>query len=391
MNSGVGHADVSDRRTSRKAPRRGWRPSRRVGLVIASLVLGAAALGVAVWWEIFRDRQPPIEGRIEADLLPVRPLCVRGVEPPCRSVEEAERMLESEHLVIRAAEQTTGGNQGVVALALEDDRGERLKAKWRSAASESLFNTPAKELAAYHVQRLLLEPADYVVPPVAGHCFELDHYRDAVLESATPLVGTRCVLGFLTYWLTSAITMPDARRAGLWPMPPDGPGDDDPQLFDPRRFAEDAVYRRNVAILNLVTHLVNNRDAHAGQFALYTAPWHAFLVDNSLAFRAIPNPRTMFIQDLSHIVVPSIPGDVAARLVALERDELDALRVIEEYELRDGLLRRVEPGAPFGGDAFVRRSAERLQIGLPAIDVDELWTRIEALRRELDAGRLTTF
>jgi hypothetical protein len=374
-----------------KASDRSGPPSRRAQLALASIAVVAVVVGGAAWWEIFRDRDPPIEGRIGDDLVPVVPLCVHAVEPPCRSVEDADRMVRSEHLVILAAEGTTGGNQGVVALALEDPSGERLKVKWRSAASESLFNTPAKELAAYHVQRLLLEPADYVVPPVASQCFELEHYRERVLESATPLAGTRCVLGFVTYWLSGSITMPEARRTGLWPMPPDGPDDDDPQLFDPQRFATDDVYRRNLAILNLVTHLVNNRDAHAGQFTLYTTPWHAFLIDNSLAFRAIPNPRTILIQDLSFILVPSIPESVATRLRTIERDELDALRVIEEYELRDGLLQRVEPGAPFEGDAFVRRAADRLQLGLPEVDVEDLWTRIVALRGELDAGRLTTF
>jgi hypothetical protein len=43
------------------------------------------------------------------------------------------------------------------------------------------------------------------------------------------------------------------------------------------------------------------------------------------------------------------------------------------------------------GDAFVRRTENRLQLGLPEVDVDDLWTRIVAIRGDLDAGRLTTF
>ncbi len=349
------------------------------------------ALGWLAWWELLRDRQPPIEGHIDEAVLPELQLCARAVERPCRRVEDADRMVRSPRLAILAAEQTSGGNQGVIALALETSEGERFKAKWRSTASASLFSSPAKELAAYRLQALLLEPRDYVIPPVASHCFELGRYRDAVLETASPLQGTECVFGFLSYWLTEAITMPDARRAGLWPMPPDGVYDDDPQLYDSARFEADPVYRRNLAILNLITHLVNNRDAHAGQFVLYTEPWHAFLIDNSLAFETVPNPRTLFIQDLSQLIVPASPADVAARIRALERRDLDVLLAIEEYALDDGELSKVEPGAPFATMEHLRRTDDRLQIGLDDADVAGLWIRVQGVRRALEDGTLGTF
>lgn len=382
MDSAVSGASTAGRPSRRRLALRG-----AVGLVVLLL----AVAGGVVWWEVFRDRQPPVHGEIDDDALPSVRLCVRSVTPPCRPVEMVERMIRSDDLEIHGAEQTSGGNQGVIALALRAGDGPLFKAKWRPLESASLFNVPAKELAAYEVQRLLLEPADYVVPPVSGHCFELEHYREQVLEGAAPLPGTSCVLGFLSYWLREAIRLPDARREGLWPTPPEGPDHDDPQLFDEARFADDPAYRRNVAVVNLVAHLVNNRDAHSGQFVLYDEPWHVFLIDNSLAFRApLPNPKTLFIQDLSQLVVPAIPEDVAARIRALERRELDALRVIEEYTLRDGRLVRVPPGAPFG-DEHVRREGERLQIGLSAADVDEVWRRIESTRRALAEGSLRTF
>lgn len=393
MDPAVGRAEVVERSVVPAAsPPGSPRRKRAVRRALAGIVaLAAGAIAGVLWWELLRDRQPPIEGRIDDRWLPSERLCVREVEAPCRPVDAVERLLRQDALVIRGAEQTHGGNQGVIALALEAPGGARLKAKWRSLESASLFNTPAKELAAYHVQRLLLDPRDYVVPPVASHCFALDEYHDAVLESAAPLEGTDCVLGFLSYWLIEGITMPEARREGVWPMPPDGADDDDPQLFDARRFEEDPVYRRNLAILNLITHVVNNRDAHAGQFVLYDEPWHAFLVDNSLTFRAVPNPYTMFMQDLSRMHVPAIPADVAARLESLAPADLEALRVIDEYVIDDGRLRRTSPGAPLPGDAFLRRSGARLQIGLPEADVRETWERIEGVRRALREGRLRTF
>jgi hypothetical protein len=374
---------------TRAAPRVAPRGRRRRRLLLGALLLGAIA-GL-VWWELFRDRQPAIEGEIDETLLAEMPLCVRDVEPPCRDVEEVARVLGQPRLVIRGAEQTSGGNQGTIALLVEGPDGQRAKAKWRTQASESLFNTPARELAAYRVQALLLEPTDYVIPPVATHCFPIAEYRANVVRDSAPFEGTRCVLGFLTYWMSETVTLPEARRAGLWPMPPDGVDDDDPLLYSRTRFAEDSIYRRSIAILNLVTHVVQNRDAHAGQFVLYTDPWHAFLIDNSIAFTAIRNPRTLFTQDLSTMQVPSIPEDVATRIRALSRRDVERLLVIEEYAITDGRLVEVEPGAPFDSWFHLRRSGDRMQIGLTRADVSGLWDRIAALQRELATGRLRTF
>jgi hypothetical protein len=382
---------VADAYAHTRAVTRGGRGGQRRLRVLLAVLLVCGAIAGLVWWELFRDRQPPIEGEIDETLVASMPLCVRDMQPPCRDVEEVARVLEQPRLVIRGAEQTTGGNQGVIALLVEGPDGRRAKAKWRTQSSASLFNTPAKELAAYQVQALLLEPADYVIPPIATHCFPIAEYRANVVRGAAPYEDTGCVLGFLSYWLSETITLPEARRAGLWPMPPDGVNDDDPVLFSRERFEEDPIYRRSIAILNLVTHVVNNRDAHSGQFVLYTEPWHAFLIDNSIAFVAIPNPRTLFTQDLSTMRVPSIPEDVATRIRALSRRDVERLRVIEEHTIAGGRLVDVEPGAAFDTGSHLRRRGDRVQIGLTPADVNGLWDRIAALQRELETGRLATF
>ena len=279
-----------------------------------------------------------------------------------------------------------------MSLAVEDAEGTRVRVKWRSQSDAGIVNGPARELAAYHVQALLLEQDDYVIPPVAGHCFDIDAYREMVDPTAEPLDDSRCVFGFLTYWLQDATRLFEARESGLLPTPEEGTYDPDPQLFLPERFAEGGAYRRALAVTNLITHLINNGDAHAGQFVLYTEPFHVFLIDSSIAFDSIANPRMMILQNLAEMKVPAIPADVAERLRAIERTDLDALRVIEEHDRgEDGLYRPTAPGPGLDDDERFRVEGERVQLGLSDEAIEGVWERVEGVRELLESGELATF
>ncbi|MAQ14928.1 MAG: hypothetical protein CMN30_09045 [Sandaracinus sp.] len=356
-------------------------------MVVALLLL--VAIGF-YWWFVMRDRGPVVEGEIDEPLLtePTR-LCVRGGRRPCRSVDSVEQVLSAPILTIEQAEATSGGMQGAISLAVEDGQGTRLRTKWRSHQSASIVNTPVKELAAYGLQALFLEPEDQVIPPVVGACFEVEHYRAEVDPAADALEGTDCVYGFLAYWLVGSATIYAAREDGLLPRPEDIR---DPQLYSAERFRDaDPATRRNLAILNLVTHLVNNGDAHAGQFVLYEEPLRLFVIDNSIAFQSIANPVMTQIQDLSELMVPSIPADVADRLRGLQRADLDALASLEELARVGGAFEHVEPGEPIDPDERIRVTGDRIQAGLTTADLDDLWDRFEGVQERLASGALGTF
>ena len=376
-----------------RAERRRSRRRRRAFIALTAVaVILLTAVGVVYWWFVHRDRGPIIEGHIdEAQLSAPTRLCVHEDTHHCRDAVEVEAILKAPILTIQEAEATSGGMQGAISLAVENGEGTRLRTKWRSQQSASIVNEPTKELAAYRLQMLFLDPEDYVIPPVVSACFEVEHYRAEVDPEAEGLESTGCVFGFLAYWLVGAESIYDAREQGLLPMPEDAR---DPQLYEARRFEEaGAGPRRNLALLNLVTHLVNNGDAHAGQFVLYTEPLHFFAIDNSIAFQSIANPVMGQIQDLSELMVPALPADVAERIRGLRRADLDALARLEELArfTPGGPFEHVEPGALFDRRSRVRVDDGRIQVGLTADDLDDLWDRVEGVQRRLASGSLTTF
>src|SRR5215510_13639937 len=126
-------------------------------------------------------------------------LCTTAQNSRCNSAEAVESWLRAPSLQIVGSAPTPGGQQGAKLLTLTVPRGTGsivFRAKWRSLDTESLINDPRKELGAYAVSKLFLDPDEYVVPPTSGHCFELDHYRRRVSEHAEPSFageGVRCV------------------------------------------------------------------------------------------------------------------------------------------------------------------------------------------------------
>src|SRR5690606_29471033 len=117
-----------------------------------------------------------------------------------------------------------------------------------------------RELAAYEVQKLVLTPAEYVIPPTGGHCFSLDRYR-AVIDPTAKSVSREvsCAFGYLSYWLEDA-ERPKAFQS-KWYDPTDGP-------LDRRRLDLSPAYARSVARTNLATYLIDHDDSHSRQFLL---------------------------------------------------------------------------------------------------------------------------
>src|SRR5688500_8114955 len=84
-------------------------------------------------------------------------------------IEELERLLAAEPLVITYAEISRPNAKGDITLRADVSFGgaEPLRVKLRKAepGANSFNNVPRYDLAAYELQKLFLDPAEFVVPP----------------------------------------------------------------------------------------------------------------------------------------------------------------------------------------------------------------------------------
>jgi hypothetical protein len=284
-----------------------------------------------------------------------------------------------------------GGQQDakVLTLAVPAQSGERVfRARWRALDSESLINDPRKELGAYAVAKLFLEPHEYVVPPTSGHCFPLEAYRAGVEAKAPPSFekeGVDCVFGILTYWLENVTNPEGAREAGVWRK--DG-------ILDEQLFQSDAAYRKSVSDLNLLTYLIHHGDSHDEQFLLtkdQPSP-RVYTVDNSVTFESVKNPMTLFREDWSAIRVPALSERSLERLLGLRTDDWARLNAIETHRKSDGQLLPAAPEAPIGpSDAAVRWVGLGLQIGLTETEIAGVRHRLSELVSRNRRGELRAY
>ncbi len=314
-------------------------------------------------------------------------LCRRGAATACRSPGEIEAWLRDPGLKVVDRAPTPGGTQGAQVLTLEvPSKAVVFRAKWRPQSSAGIVNDPRKELAAYAVQQLFLDPLDYVIPPSSSYCFTQRQLKP--VHSAEHRAGGReipCTLGYLSFWLTSGSDVTDSQEAGTLPS---GSG-----LYDAALYTRNAAYRRSLGHLNLTTFLINHGDAHAQQFLLVKGKqsFSLYSVDNTIAFKSIPNPMLVFREDWSNLRVPSYPADTLRKISELSNSDISAkLRVIDEYALDNGKLARRSPGAEVGrADGALRWIGPRLQIGLTRSEIKGVTKRFKSITARWASGELT--
>jgi hypothetical protein len=253
-----------------------------------------------------------------------------------------------------------------VALAYDDSM--VLVVKWANAPrGGGIFNNePRYELAAFAVQRLFLDPEDYVVPPTALRAFPLDFVREhAPSTRPTFDAAPRSVLVALQYWVSGV------RQTDIW---------------SEKRFRDDTLYARRIGNFNLLTHLIRHRDSNIGNFLISvdTARPRVFSVDNGVAFDSRDSDRG---DEWRHLRVDRLPRAAVERLGTLDRDSLEAaLGVLAEFEIRDGELVPVEPGPNLDRNRGVRMREGRLQLGLTGREIREIDARLRTLVRQANNG-----
>lgn len=314
-------------------------------------------------------------------------LCGGDVSPPaCNASEQVEAWLTDPELLIVQSQPTPSGIQGarVLTLSVPRDIGPHfLRAKWRANSTATAHSAPRRELAAYEIQKLFLEPDEYVVPPTRAHCFPMSHYRilvDPDAQASTPEMD--CVFGYLSYWLEDAL--PSSEVDASWFDPDRG-------ALDVELFHRRPGYRRAVANVNLLTYLIDHDDTHPGQFLMRPTRMRpiVYSIDNSMSFAAGTNPNLGRLDDWSRIQMP-LQSDQLKRLGGLRPEDLFRLRVVQMFELQNRQLVQAEGKSETEEPARkpLRWRDGQLLVGLHEAELEQLWSRLQLLLDRAEQGRI---
>jgi hypothetical protein len=236
---------------------------------------------------------------------------------------------------------------------------------------DGVNNSPRKELTAWKIQSLFLDPPDHVTPLTMAYCVPI---ADVTHGETTPtLADTQCVLGVIAVWL-SDVTLPDP-------------------MLDSDRFNRDYVYAYHLANLNLFTYLIKHHDGRAGNFVVSKDDERrqVFAIDNGVSFGGIF--YNWFVENWNSIRVPALRKESIDRLRKLSEEDLQLLLgVVAQLELNENdVYVNVPAGMNLDDDRGVRIEGRILQLGLTEDEIEDVWDRIQDLIEDVDEGDVPTF
>jgi hypothetical protein len=292
-----------------------------------------------------------------------------------RPVTELEPELEGQPLQIASATQSRPRARGDVALKAEVSFGGgppyRVKLRKAQPGADAFNNRPRYDLAAYELQKLFLDPADYVVPPTALRMIPLADLQPHAPTARPTFPGSDDVLAVVQYWLQDVTLAKDA--------------------YDAARFDADRAYARRIGQLNIFTYLVRHSDSNLGNFLVSRSPgeFRVFSVDNNVAFGSDESDRGLLWRNLR---VTRLPADAVERLRRIDDTQLRSrLAVLAQWELRDGHYLPVSPGGNLAPARGVRVGDGVVQMGLTSGEIWRVGYRLKHLLKEVDRGGIDTF
>ncbi len=282
-----------------------------------------------------------------------------------------------ETMEMKGTEFGTAGAMSIKLLFPEGSGGlKNVRVKWKEMPEgklEEFNNSPRRAIAAYQVQKLFLEPEDYVVPTSFAFCVRLARYaRDTGDLQEPTLKKSACVLGVVTIWLEN-VTRSD-------------------QLYEEARFVSDPAYAYYLSNFNLFTYLVDFADPKESNFLVSKEEnrRHVFSIDHDIAFEEVF--RNPFVDPWNVIFVPALRRDSIERLRKLRREDLDGLGIVAQLEKnRSGMYVSVPPGENSNPNKGVRIAGKTVQLGLAKFEIDAIWERAQALIARVDAGEIPVF
>jgi len=286
--------------------------------------------------------------------------------------EALERQLATEPFRIVAAEISRPKAKGDITLkadiSFSGNPPYRVKLRRAEPGAEDFNNRPRYDLAAYELQKLFLEPDEYVVPPTALRMMPAADLLPYAPQTRPTFGGSDDVMVVLQYWLQEVKVVADA--------------------YDAAMFGSDPGYARHVGQMNVLTYLIEHGDANLGNFLASKAAVspRVFSVDNGVAFAYNESDRS---DAWKYLRVPRLPADTVARLRSLSREDLHRrLGVLAQWRLDGGRWVAEPPGPNIAAQRGVRRQDGVVQLGLTKSEIDQVGRRIAQLLKQVDEGRV---
>jgi hypothetical protein len=293
---------------------------------------------------------------------------VNITQPPA----ELERLFAAEPLVIEQAQISRPKAQGDITLRADVSFGGapalRVKLRRAEPGAETFNNVPRYDLAAYELQKLFLDPEEYVVPPTALRMVPLADFARFAPEVERTFPGTDQVLAVVQYWLNDITNAAD--------------------IYDAARFGADPLYARHIGQLNLLTYLIEHRDSNLGNFLIGRAATgsRVFSIDHGVAFASEDSNRG----ELWKVIrVDRFPADAVERLRAVTPELLkQRLGVLAQWRLENGGYVPMPAGENIALGRGVRRKDGVLQMGLTESEIMQVHRQLTRFLAQVDRGRL---
>ena len=290
-------------------------------------------------------------------------------------VPEIERMMAAPELTIVSAEISRPKAKGDITLkadvSFEGKPPIRFKLRKAEPGADTFNNVPRYDMAAYELQKLFLDPSEYVVPPTALRFISLAEFSKYSPGVVRTFPGAEQVLAVVQYWLQEVKVIAD--------------------VYNAETFATDPVYARHIGQLNIFTDLIDHSDSNAGNFLISrTTPGaRVFSIDNGVAFASEESDRGKLWKDLR---VDRLPADTVERLRKITPEMLQqALGVVGQWQLQDGKYVPVPKGENLSPNTGVRREGDVLQMGLKKSEVSRIARALKNLLEKIDDGDVKTF
>ena len=290
-------------------------------------------------------------------------------------VPEIEKMFAADDFSIVSAEISRPKAKGDITLKAEVSFGGQppvvVKLRKAEPGADSFNNVPRYDMAAYELQKLFLDPAEYVVPPTALHFVPLAEFRKYSPGVERTFPGAEQVLAVIQYWLQDIKVVAD--------------------VFNPATFDSDAVYARHIGQLNILTDISDHADSNAGNFLVSrTSPGaRVFSIDHDVAFASEESDRGRLWFKLR---VDRLPADAVERLRKITPAMLqDSLGVVAQWQLKDGNYVPMPSGENLAPNQGVRREGPILQMGLKKSEITKIARALESLLKQVDSGDVKTF
>ncbi|MFQ5674342.1 MAG: hypothetical protein ACE5G1_00470 [bacterium] len=247
-----------------------------------------------------------------------------------------------------------------------------VQVKWKRSnyGGEAPNNQPRYEVAAYELQKLFLDPEDYVVPPTSVRCLPVTQYQRIESFVDPTFNNTNYVFFVLQYWLENVSNRFE---------------------FDKKRYKKDETYAKYVGNLNIFSYLIKHADSNVGNFLISKNPSapRVFAVDNGLAFGRLQSDKGYEWQDLQ---VKRLPKETVERLRNITLEKLtQQVAVVAQFENKDGHMVLVAPTANLNEKRGVRNKDGVVQFGLTSNEIKQVYRRLQKLLKRVDDGKIETF